>query len=527
MTMFLEEFQLEKKDKYFLILITLFSLVLTGYYISFNQNLGIYCSDVYIYLLNALYYTGHNIHSTLTIYLSPIICFLTSILMDVGIEGSISICIITGIFAIIGNIGLYFLLRIKFDSLLSLTGVILYATFALNLTWLANGSIDIPGVSITIWTVLFTILAIDKNPKYYLFLFTIFAIAFFTRYQIIFILPVLILYYLYRNGFKIKKHDLRYIKRGALIALLLTAIILIPVVIMGGGHFEPVEQISGGISGSQGRTNDPAYSTDDGYYLSNFPNFISSSKVTYEHNTPTLENPTILSFLIMTILAIGSILFIAKKDYELDKKKLIPVILFIIAILTFKKTSSVVSISITFLGLLLIGRDSKNQKGLLMLSWILVNLIFYSYYSLKVNRYIIPAIPPLIYLILASIELINEKISINKNIIPIVLIALFVIQGFTFCFAFEETNHFTAPREISDYIIHENPDYEDSTIGVYNIRPYRWYLGENVIGIQNHKHAQIDSSNISYYISNAKIDDLNNFTEIKNIDNLYLYKKSV
>ena len=178
MTMFLEEFQLEKKDKYFLILITLFSLVLTGYYISFNQNLGIYCSDVYIYLLNALYYTGHNIHSTLTIYLSPIICFLTSILMDVGIEGSISICIITGIFAIIGNIGLYFLLRIKFDSLLSLTGVILYATFALNLTWLANGSIDIPGVSITIWTVLFTILAIDKNPKYYLFLFTIFAIAF-------------------------------------------------------------------------------------------------------------------------------------------------------------------------------------------------------------------------------------------------------------------------------------------------------------------------------------------------------------
>ena len=525
--MFLEEIPLEKKDKYILIFITLFSLVLTSYYIIFNQNLGIYCSDVYVYLLNALYYTGHNINSTLTIYLSPTVCFLTSLLMDVGIKSSLSICIITGVFAIIGNIGLYFLLRMKFDSVLSLTGVILYATFALNLTWLANGSIDIPGVSVTIWTVFFTILAIDKNPKYYLFVFPVFVLAFFTRYQIIFILPVLILYYLYKNGFKIKKHDSKYIKKGALIALLLSILILIPVIVMGEGHFEPVEQITGGISGSQGRTNDPAYSTDDGYYLSNFLNFISSSKVTYVNNTPALENPTILSILIIGILTIGTILFILKKDYELDKRKLIPLALFLIAVLTFKKTSSVISISITFLGLLLIGRNSKNQKGLLMLSWILVNLIFYSYYTLKVNRYIIPAIPPLIYLILASIELINEKININRNIIPIVLIVLFLIQGFTFCFAFEHTDHFTAPQEMSEYIIHKNPDYEKQDIGVYNIRPYRWYLGGNVIGIENFKHEQIDSSNISYYISNVKIDDLNNFTEIKNIDYLYLYEKNV
>lgn len=525
--MFLEEFQLEKEDKYILILITLFSLILTSYYINFNQNLGIYCSDVYVYLLNAIYYTGHNINSTLTIYLSPTICFLTSILMVMGIKSSLSICIVTGLFAIIGNIGLYFLLRMRFGSLLSLTGVILYATFALNLTWLANGSIDIPGVSITIWTVVFTILAIDKNPKYYLFVFPVFVIAFFTRYQIVFIIPVLILYYLYVNGFKIKKHELKYIIIGVLIAGLIASLILIPVVSMGHGKFEPVGQISGGISGSQGRTNDPAYSTDDGYYLSNFLNFISSSRVTYEHHTPTLENPTILSFLIMGILAVGSILFIAKKDYELDKEKLIPIALFLIAILTFKRTSSVISISITFLGLLLLGRNSKNQKGLLMLGWILVNLIFYSYYTLKVNRYIIPAIPPLIYLILASIELINEKISINKNIIPVVLIVLFVIQGFTFCLASEDTNQFRAPQEMSEYIIHEIPDYEKCKIGVYNMRPYNWYLGENITGIENYKHAQIDTSNISYYISNVKIDDLNNFTEIKNIDGLYLYEKSV
>ena len=524
--MFLKELSLDKKDKYALIVITVFSTILTAYYINFNQNLGIYCSDVYVYLLNAIYYTGHNIHSTRNIYLSPIICFLTSILMNLGIKDANSLRIITGLFAVIGNIGLYFLLRTKFDKILSLTGVILYATFALNLTWLGNGTLDIPGVGITIWTVLFLILAVDMNPKYYRVLFPVFAIAFFTKYQIIFILPVMILYYLYRNGFKIEKQDWKCIKKGILIATLLSVIILIPVIIMGAGNFEPVDQISSGISGYHGRTSDPAYTNDAGYYLSNFLNFISSSKVTFGGNTPYLENPTILSYLIIGILTIGSMIFIAKKDYEIDKGKLIPIALFLIAILTFNRTSSVVTITISFLGLYLIGKDSKNQKGLLMLSWILVNLIFYSYYSLKVNRYIIPVMPPLIYLILTGIELIHEKISINRNIIPIALIVLFVIQGFTFCLAFEDTNKYIAPEKMSDYLIQTNPDYDKCEIGVYNIRPYLWYLGDNVIVIENHAYKKIDSSNVSYYISNAKIDKLNNYTEIKNIDNLYLYEKT-
>ena len=527
MIMFLEDFPIEKKDKYILILITAFSLILTCYYINFNQNLGIYCSDVYVYLLNAVYYTGHNIYSTTTIYLSPVICFLTSILMTLGIKDATSIYIVTGLFAVIGNIGLYFLLRIRFDEILSLTGVILYATFALNLTWLANGSIDIPGVSITIWTIFFMIMAVDKNPKYYLLAFPTLIIAFFTRYTIVFIIPVMVLYYLYRKGFKIEKQDAKYIIIGLLIAGLLAALILIPVTSMGDGNFEPTTQISEGIGGEHGRTNDPAYSTDVGYYLSNFLNFISSSKVIFEGNTPALKDPTILSYLIAGILAIGSLIFIANKDYELNKRKLIPLALFLIALLTFNKTSSVITILITLIGLLILGRDSKHQMGLLMLSWILVNLIYYSYYSHNVNRYIIPAIPPLIYLILAGIELINEKININRNIIPIALIVLFVIQGFTFCLAFEETTQYIAPQEISEYIIHEIPDYEKYEIGVYNIRPFYWYLGENVTGIENHNTAKIDASNVSYYISKAPLNGLNNYSEIKNIHNMYLYKKNV
>ena len=107
----LKEFNLNKKDKAYLIAILLFSTILVGYYINFNNSIGIACSDVYVYLLNALFYTGEKISTTSFVYISPVICFLTSLLFRIGLVDKLAIFIVTGLFAIIGNIGLYILLR--------------------------------------------------------------------------------------------------------------------------------------------------------------------------------------------------------------------------------------------------------------------------------------------------------------------------------------------------------------------------------------------------------------------------------
>ena len=198
--MFLKDL-LDSKDYKVLMIICLFSIVLNAHYLLFNLNLGIYCSDVYIYLLNALYFTGTNINSTSTIYLSPVICFLTSILFNLGLKDYLAICIITALFAIIGNIGFYILLKTRFNNIISFCGVILYSCFAINLTWLSNGSVDISAVSITIWIVLFLIIAVKRNPAYYQALFPALVIGFFTRYTVVLIIPVLALYYIYNKGF--------------------------------------------------------------------------------------------------------------------------------------------------------------------------------------------------------------------------------------------------------------------------------------------------------------------------------------
>ena len=488
------------KDKKELLFITIISTILVIYYINFNANLGIYCSDVYVYLLNALYYSGTNIHSTRSIYLSPVVCYLTSLLFDLGYVDKVAIFIVTGILAIIGNIGLYLLLRLKFNNLLSLTGTIIYSTLALNLTWLANGSLDIPAASITIWIAYFTIIAIKDNPKYYTAVFPLLVIGFFTRYTVALVVPalalyylyekgILALYYLYEKGIKITKNDLKYIAIGLFFAIIICSVILWTTYSMGEGNLVFDKLIEGGVEGNLGSSNDNAYNPDFGYYLVNMGNFISSSNTTFMGKTPYLDNPTILAGFVFLILIVGGALWVKRTKFELNKSKICGTILCLIALLTFAQFSSTITIILTFIGLYLIGKDSEHKMGLTMLCWILVYLIFQSYYIVKVNRYIIPIFPALTYFIMVGVEEINAKIT-RKNIIPIILIVLFLIQGFAFTLTFEDTNEFSAPEEMSDYI-----------------------------------KANIEN-NVSYYISNVKQKNLTNYTEIKQIDNLYLYKKN-
>ena len=352
-----EELNIKQKDKYFLLFILVYSIILVGYYINFNNNLGIYCSDVYVYLLNALYYTGTNIRSTGTIYLSPLICFLTSIFFNLGFVDKQAIYIVTGAFAIFGNIGFYLLLKRYFDENLSLTGTIIYSSMTLYLTWLANGTLDIPAVSMIIWTALFTVIAINDNPKFYQHAILFVVLGVFTRYTILLTLPALALYYVYEKGFKIDKKDLKYIARGIGIGVILLTLTLLLIGKMGRGHFAAGTQISDGVSGAQGSALDPAFNPDVTYYVSNFINFISNSHTQIDGN-PILKDPTLLAWAVIAILVIGMALWLYTHRRKFQKKDLVPLSLFILAIISFTRISSIITTLLVLFGLYFMGKDS-------------------------------------------------------------------------------------------------------------------------------------------------------------------------
>ena len=519
-----EEFKITGKDKYYLLFMIIFSTILVGYYINFNYSLGIDCSDVYVYLLNSLFYAGYDVNVTYNIFLSPVVCILTSILFRLGLVDKLAIMIVSGAFAIFGNVGLYLLLRRFFDEELSLTGTIIYSSLTLYLTWLANGSLDIPGVSMTIWAALFGYLALKENPKFYIPLILFLVLGFFTRYTVILSYPAFALYYVIERGFKIESQDKKYILRGILIGIIILIITLGFVIIVGQGSFEAGGQIARGMQGTLGSQNDPAYNPDFSYYLMNMLNFISNSH-TYFDGNPVLDNVTPLSWAILAILVVGMGMWIYQHRRSLEKKDMIPALFFIMGIVSFGRVTSVITILFVLFGLFLMGRDSENKIVYLMIGWILSNFIFYSFNPVKVNRYILPVFPAIIYFVILSIQTINNRFEINRNIIPVILIVLFIVQAFAFTFTFEPTEEYISTEEISNYIIENNPDYENMEIGVYNIRPFSWWLGGNITGISVDNQTGIDESNVTYYISSMKLDNLTNYSEIKNFDKLHLYER--
>ena len=106
----LSDFNLEKKDRAYLLVVLLFSIYTIYKMIEFYMHCGIYDTDNAIYLIDALKFAGldyYNICLSSDIFYSPVICFLTSILFRLGLVDKLAIFLVTGIFGVICEVGLY------------------------------------------------------------------------------------------------------------------------------------------------------------------------------------------------------------------------------------------------------------------------------------------------------------------------------------------------------------------------------------------------------------------------------------
>jgi len=337
--------KINKVDVMFILIITIFTSSLVYLLINANNQLGIYCSDVFIYLTNSLNFAGYPIGKTSNLYLSPVICIITSLIFKLGYTNQIAIFTVTGSFLPIASIGIYFLFKLRLNRIISLFGAILFSSFSLNILWTANGTMDIPAIAISIWIIYFTILAVNKNPKYYLLAFPLFVIGFFTRYTVGFILPLMLLYILFEidiigklsdlKSKKSKKSSISYIKTfikellkseqfkyfllGILIALAIFSLFLIFLSSIG-TELTFISQAQNVVSGDKGSSLDPGFKPDPYFYLENLGNFISSNSVEFHDLIPVLKNPGIMSYFVLVLISGGGLLYILELVFRNIKK---------------------------------------------------------------------------------------------------------------------------------------------------------------------------------------------------------------
>lgn len=559
----LSDWGLGESDKKYLLLIFLFSLVLVIYMVYFNNKLGIYCSDVFIFLLNTLNFSGNMIGSASTMYVSPFIPIITSILFAMGLEHEVILFLITGIFAMFGATGVYALLRIKMDELISLLGTILFISFSLNILWLANGTMDLPALCLMIWTIFSIYQAVNKHPEFYIMAALFFVFGFFTRYTTILILPPIILYLLIKYDFlkhldeiihqpsriknkinnTINSKTFTYIKKALFLGIIIATIFTVLILLSGSNLFF-INQSAKAVVGTRGSITDNAYTTDTLFYITHLPSFLSATKTTITKNIPLLSQPSIISYIILTIISLGIITGLyntIKRKYTQIKFKtkhfqpfliIVTVISLISFTYTLGKLSSVLSIillSITLscLSKILSGYNIKDLNfHILLISWLTSYLIFFTFINIKVDRYIITILPVIAYTTTYSLKILYEKIK-NKKItktITIILILLFTISAISYTTTIPLQDDINAPRDISNWLKEYDPHYMDKNIGVYNIRPYRWYLKIKAIGITNNTENILEKENITYYISQENKTPPG-YQIIHTQNHIYLYQK--
>lgn len=536
-----------KKDIIAISSLTLILVIITLLLLNIDGKAGVYyVRDVFFYLNNALFYAGYDTGLNNTRGLSPFIPMLTSLFFRMGFISDLTIIIVSSAFYTLSAIGMYFLLRLRFNEVLSFTGSMLLATFPLIIVWVTKGMIDIPGLCLSIWAVYFMRLSFRKSPRFSYIAWALVILAFFTRYTALLMIPVILIQYLLvDNPIAYIKNNLKHIAVGIFSGALVFAIFL--------GIFSYLNidlffvSQGQGITQSQDITQLHHYFT---YYVNNLPIYLSSANFIPYSLKPGVflpfemrwigGHPSPIAYLLIGIMAIGFVLYMkklfSKENREILKQenkklKLAIMILGVIVFLaTYTKISIIYSeIIITILLLTLYLLLNKTEMEFFTLDfiifyWFMVNFIFFTYYHIKVDRYFIPMLPFFAYALILSLDLIFEKLETIKYIdkikvvAPIGLICLILLCSAAFALSnsphtFDNQmpeNFMTAASEekaVSEWLMNHDPQYANKTIWADRGGDFSFMLKikiASVEGISNQSNFtdELINNNITYYIAN-------------------------
>ncbi len=543
-----------------LFILTLITIGITFFLLEIQMKIGVPYFDVFNYLNNAFYFAGMGKISNI-LYLPPVQPILTSLFFKMGYVSINAIFIIDGILFITGVIGLYLLFKQRFNDIQSFTGSIIFISFPVVLSWAASGGIDIPGVSISIWAIYFTVLGLKKDSRFLYLVLPLTMLAFLTRYTAgLIILPIL-LYFL----INIKNIDnTKKIIFGVLIELiaLIGAFLFFYMKL---GAVKSFYSLLLYVTTSQSvGVGDVAYNTNTLYYLQNILNYISVGPLqgTYVNIlSPSGGIPSILAYIIALIVLIGLALYIYRvfnsriKNIELkmDSVSTMKIILLIVLItgfiISFNNVSYVIS-EIIFFGicclsyLLLKNSKIKNiDLDFMFFSWFLAYLIFQSILPLKVDRYFITMAPAFAYFIILGlsefIDKIKPKIK-NKNLkswgIYSIIALIFLSSATATYIGHTPKKCFTLDiGDASNWLKEYDPGYNDRIIYSDYQPAVNWYLKRSTNGgfpiylTKTILFAEmLQKNNVDYYIDSLSEPkpDLEGYHIIKSINNVAIYEKN-
>lgn len=438
---------LKLKNQYskwvFLIILILTVSIIAYYRVQLQIDLGA-ISDTYDYLADAAAFAGKGIGFD-DFNRPPFISILTSFFFLFGGLSVDPIMIVEGILYVVGCVGIYLFLKSFFDPLTSFIGSLLFATFPIVITFAGAGVNDVSSVSVAIWAIYLTYLAVKKDSRLFMISFPVALIAFLTRYNMaLLIFPII--FYISINRKEIKNHQ------NILIGMIIAFVLMIPLLFFFNLKFgNPIYPFMDFFktSGGAGSTEHFAYNPDPLYFIINMPLYIGTA-----------------SLWIFFFTLFGIIVHQFRKQWKVEDTKWISdlknlfknfkfifvIILMCVFLFSFAKVHYMISEFIFFIicylvYLIAVDLSVDLDVDLLFIVWFMAFFIFQSVYVAKDHRYFITMVVPLAYFLARTFSwTVNEfkfkfkDVNLTKGMFAILLAVLMILSVSSQLQSIEEDN---------------------------------------------------------------------------------------
>ncbi|MBZ2166163.1 glycosyltransferase family 39 protein [Methanobacterium sp. VT] len=542
-----------------LVLLTVLICIITYYRVLVQIELGP-VSDSFDFLSNALLFAGHgNGYSDLL--RPPLFPFIISIFFRLGYVYSSTIFAVDGGIFIFGVIGMFLFLKLRFSSIESFLGGLLYSTFPVVLISLGFGFSDLVSVSFSIWALFFLVLGVENNRKFLYLAFPFAMFAFLSRYNSgLLIMPIFL--YILINKDRIKFRDI-------LIGIIVSVLTILPVLIFFyekfGNILYPFINFGATSTGVNSETINIAYNTNQFYFIQRFYEFIG------------IQGCIILLIVVLGIFVLLSQRFFRKtndkkiiygfiKKIGANKVRLIVFCLVtLLFLISFVCTIYIVSELLFFILAYLFYDLSKNSNiknlniDIMVFVWVMAFFIFHSIFVMKTNRYFLTMVPSVAYFMVLGLSEISNRIKFNirnRNItfklITIILTTIILLSTATTIPQILQANSNinTLDNEIelsSQWFVGYDPEYRNKNIYSDLWPNYSWYLNTNVKMVPIYQtYKTLPNGNRVYSVNQADINAFNNYlinnnadyffsdipglnlttySLIKQFDNIYIYQR--
>ncbi|RJS49574.1 MAG: hypothetical protein CIT03_01925 [Methanobacterium sp.] len=506
--------------------------------------------DTYAFLANALEFAGKSIGYA-EFDRPPFMSFITSLFFRSGNIHESTIFYVDGGFFVLGVIGLYLFLKLRFDSIQSFTGALLFASSPVVLSWLGVGYTDLASVALSIWALYFLVLSVEKSPWFYYLAFPVAMMAFLTRYTAGLILFPMILYIV------ISRKYLSHFKK-MIGGIILSIVVLTPFLILNqqnfGSAFSPFLGFFAGSETSGAES--IAFEPNPFYYIINLPSYISQKG----------DLSSILIYLIISIVLIGILIYF----YNIFKEKLmkrkvkghvsqilnvtrtstkLKVILFLILLLVFLGTFNRVSYITSEIIFLLLGysiftllkdTNRKIEIDLLFLTWFMTYFIFHSVFPVKVDRYFITMAPAFVFFVILGLSEISSKLKLRiKNVnltswaLSLIIIFLILSSAVSYLHAMPQTEDYIVrdSKLAAQWFQKYDPDYENKLIYSDGWPALSWYLGTEVKPMPVFKdfkafNHELQKYGVDYYITLYGDRNLTAYDQVGQSGTVSIFKKN-